>query len=84
MDLDLGSRAVKKVKYGDVVFDVSIPTVYQVQEFNKKVSAAEENSAVYFLELLIDLGLPKEVCEKLDILQAKKLAEELLGSGKKS
>lgn len=77
MDLDLGSSAVFKVKIGENSYNMSAPTVKQASEYSKSIKKSDDEIAS-FIDFIVKLGLPREVAEKLDVVQVKKLSKGLL------
>lgn len=79
MDLDLGSKAVCNVKVGGKEYKMSAPTVKQSENYQKSLSKSKGGEMNAFIDLLDELGLPREVSENLDVVQVRKLSEGLLG-----
>jgi len=79
MDLDLGSKAICNVKVGGSEYKMSAPTVKQSETYQKSLGKKQGSEMGAFIDLLAELGLPKEVSEDLDVIQIRKLSEGLLG-----
>ena len=79
MDLDLGEKAVCNVKVGGKEYKMSAPTVKQSEVYQAKLSKKKDGEMSAFIDLLEDLGLPRNISENLDVVQVRKLSEGLLG-----
>ncbi len=81
MEINLDSEVLIKARLGDKVFELSEPTVKQVQSFQKKMKGDDDMEA--YADFLADLGLPKDITENLGISKLKKISDGLLGSFEK-
>ena len=77
--LDLGTRSVLKVKIEGEAYDLHAPTVSQTEKFQKELKGQEDDQMGAFMSLLEELGLPKTITQKLDVVQVRKLSDGLLG-----
>ena len=80
MDLDL-NKTVINVKLDGQEYKIGAPTVRQSEKYQAKIDskAAKGKELDAFIDLLGELGLPRDVSENLDVVQIKKLSEGLLG-----
>jgi len=84
MDIDLGEKPKAIVKLGTSVYPMDVPNVKQAMEFKERMDAAEENGqALVFLDLIVDLGMPREAANDLSVQQMTKLAQGLMGDAEK-
>jgi len=79
MDLDLGEKAVCNVKVGGKEYKMNAPTVKQSESYQKNMAKKKDGEMTAFIDLLDELGLPREVSENLDVVQVRRLSEGLLG-----
>jgi hypothetical protein len=84
MDLDLGSSIVFNVKVNGGEYKMTAPTVMQAQSFQEKCKDNEGEELPIFLNFIVDLGMPKDVAKKLDVVQLRKLSEGLMDISKKN
>jgi len=78
MDIDLGEELVFNVRLGDKVYKMSEPTVQRLEAYREKQSGNE--SMLPAIELLVDLGLPKQVGETMGVTKLTKLIEGITGA----
>ena len=78
MDIDLGEELVFNVRLGDKVYKMSEPTVHRLEAYREKQSGNE--SMLPAIELLVDLGLPKQVGETMGVTKLTKLIEGITGA----
>jgi hypothetical protein len=83
MDLDLGSNVQVNVKVMGGEYKMRVPTVKEAREFQKKSEDKKADQTEVLLDLLSDLGMPKEVAESLDVVQIRKLSDGLLSVSEK-
>lgn len=83
MDLDLGSSVVYNVKINGESHKLTAPTVLQAKKFQDKIKEKPGEELECFLKFVVDLGMPKEVSENLDLGQLKKLSEALMSVNEK-
>jgi len=76
VDIDLGGEIVFNVKLGDKSYQLREPTLKDVKSF--KISTDGENAEDAFIDLVVGLGMPREVAEGLGITKLKKLSESLI------
>ena len=66
MEFKVEKKSVRVV-IGELVYEMSVPSVVQHMRIREKISAApSENSIKIMMEYLIELGLPLSVVESLD------------------
>lgn len=73
MDIDLGEEVIFKVKLGAKSYELREPTLKDVKAMQK--SKDQEGA---FVDLIVNLGLPKDVADNLGMLKLKKLSEGLM------
>ena len=83
MEIDLGNTTVYKIKMNGEEHIVNAPSVFQAKSFQEKMKASSGKEFEVFLEFVSELGLPKSSCEKLDVVQLKKLSDGLLSAPEK-
>ncbi len=85
MELDLGVIPKASVKVGADAYEMSVPTVRQSLKFNEELLKQETDlgRTEAFIGLIAELGMPKDIVEKLSLQQLTQLAEGLMGSPEK-
>ena len=79
-EIDLGSDVVFSVKYNGQQYQLTEPSLEQVEEYQKAVKGKDEDPTFDDLVgFLSSLGIPSEVLRKMGITKLKKLTDGLLG-----
>jgi len=74
--LDLGATVEFEVKVGGEFYVISEPSVRQISDHKDGISDGNTDA---FLDLLVDIGMPRDVCDGLSVSQLRKLADGLVG-----
>ena len=83
---ELENEGKEKIKILGKEYDVEKPTVKQLRDLNKIISAKDADEDIIFdtiVKFLSDLGIESGVCDNLQMKQLRKLVEYLSG-GKKN
>jgi hypothetical protein len=85
MDIDLGSGEKFNVKYAGNTYSLREPMAYEIDLFGKQLKSSEGGESSAFIDLVVKMGMPKDIADSMGILTLKKLADKLVGelSGKK-
>lgn len=75
MLIDLGDKITYEVKYAGKIYELREPTAKDVQKLQSKVDEGDDFSR--FMDFLVSLGLPAEICESLGLSKIKKLTDKL-------
>lgn len=75
--VDLNDDCIMEIKSGDKVYRLRDPKVSEVEGFDK---TNPEKALATFSELLVKLGLPKEVCDGLGVGALRKVLEAFTDS----
>lgn len=78
MEIDLGQDIVFNVKMGAKSYELSEPTVRDINELQKSLEGGGEELEL-FISLLEKLGLPEDVSNSLGVLRMKKLVDGIMG-----
>lgn len=80
-ELSLDSNPKIRAKFAGQVYNISEPTVLQVQEFQEKSKSGPEGQPSFdqTIEFLSSLGLPKEILLKLTISKLNELTSVITG-----
>jgi hypothetical protein len=82
VDIKVSPKRTANVQIGEDSYKVRVPTVLQAEKYFGDIKQ-DEGSGQKVIELLVELGLPKGVCEDLDILQMSEILEGLTSLTKK-
>ena len=81
MEIDLGTEVSIKVKVNGDEYMLREPNFDDLDKMNKTMEGLDDNHKHRgFEELVIDLGMPKDVVKTLGVIRIKKLSEGLLGA----
>jgi hypothetical protein len=75
MEIDLGAPIVMKVTYKGSVYEITEPTVEQIEFLQESDEGEKSNKAM--LDLLCSLGMPMEVMKSMPVRQFKLFAEKV-------
>ena len=75
MDIDLGNEIIFNVKLNGQSYKLREPTYKDIKKLN-----ADKDNEEASIDLLCDLGLPKEVADGMGVLQLTKLIKTITGS----
>jgi hypothetical protein len=64
-EIDLGKEVIFNVKLGEKEFKLTEPTVLQIEKFRKGIDENKDNVVEHSMNLIVELGMPKEVVESL-------------------
>ena len=74
--LELKERKLQ-VKFKDVVYDLTYPSVKMAAEYEDKFKKKEKNDQFIMIEYFVQLGLTKDVAESLEDYQYQLIMDEL-------
>ena len=83
MDIDVGSKAVVKVRHDGQTHEMRLPSVDEVEVFQEELKKEGAKEHAVFCDLVAKLGFPHEVAKGFDIRQFKKFTTGLLGIAEK-
>ena len=71
------------IKYEGKDYELSFPSVLQTKNFVKNLEKKGNNEIEESIKLITELGLPKDVCEAIDIDQLNMIMEAITPQSKK-
>jgi len=81
VDIKVSPKRTANVLIGEDSYKVRVPTVLEAEKYFDDVK--DEKSGAKVIEMLAELGLPKEVSTQLDILQLSEILEGITSLTKK-
>ena len=75
MSIEIVKRKLE-IKYGGESFEVLYPTALQLAKYQKMMKEKEDDSILITIDLLVNLGLKKEVAEILEIEDMTMIVEK--------
>ena len=71
-----------KIKFNETVYEINYPTVADLKDYTEKLEGKDINEIELVLELLGNLGLPKEVLGKMEMDHLNLIIKELIQTKK--
>ena len=69
---------IVKVKYQNVVYDVRVPSVTAMRDYEAKIDVEANDKIEELYDLLSEHGLPKEVLRKMNFNHLRKIQESFV------
>jgi hypothetical protein len=82
MDIKVSPKRIANVLIGEDSYKLRVPSVLEAEKHFKQIQENESYGKI--VDMLDDLGLPREVSEGLDILQLSEILEGLTSLSKKN
>ncbi len=82
LEIKVSPKRTAKVIIGEDSWTLRVPTVLQAEKYQKELKKSDSLSKI--VDMLADLGLPKDTCNQLDVMQITEILEGLTTLSKKN